>query len=150
MWEKHVKCTGLASATGRTVTMSRDGKLTVSSTLMDELGRPASVDIYVDRDEGRIGLTPGPSYQVVRANDSACVGTVSTTGTLNAMRMDADVRVRHPRFEVATHDGQPMLVVWPLIPADDEEVRTAPGTSGGRDCPTPRGPEHSREAVVAA
>jgi len=149
MWEKHEKYTSLASATGRAVTMSRDGKLTISSALMDELGRPATVDIYFDRDEAKIGLTLGSSYQVAQASDSACVGTVSTTGTLNALHMDADARARNPRFEVVRCDDGPMLVVWPLIPSSEAEVDTEAAAQGGQTGSMPDCPHPAMEAAAA-
>lgn len=121
MWQKHEKGTGANPIPRRAVAMSDDGKLSISATLMEELGRPETVDVYADHAEGRVGVVAGTDYRVMGIKGGNTVGTVSTSGALSAMGVVPHQRVARPRFEMTVHEGKPMLVVWPSIWAEGEE-----------------------------
>jgi len=120
MWKKHEKGTGANPVPRRAVTMSDDGKLSISATLMDELGRPDTVDVYPDHDDWRVGIVAGTDYRVSSTKGST-VGTVCTAGALSALGIIPELRVARPRFDMVQHEGRPMLVVWPDIKAEGEE-----------------------------
>jgi hypothetical protein len=88
---------------------------------MDELGLPEAVDIYVDRREQRIGIVTGTSHKTYRADSSSTSSrrAVSLAGTLSDMRIPTEAVAKRPKFEVVMMDGRPMLVIWPLAPAEE-------------------------------
>ena len=126
MWKKHEKMM-------EGVALTEDGMLSISSALLADLGRPEAVDIYEDCDEQKIGLTPGTSYSVHAAKGKSTMGTVSAGGTLSAMAVPVEGRVARPRFEVTSYEGQPMLVVWPLIHQNEgRHAEGSPATPASR------------------
>lgn len=115
MWERHAKGTRPTPPARRVVIASTDGKLSISATLMAELGSPDRVDLYADRERQTIGITGGDDYGIGGCNGSAGSGGICASGVLSVMGVAPDQRVARPKFEMTRHEGRPMLVIWPLV-----------------------------------
>lgn len=125
MWERHVKGTRPTPPARRVVIASSDGKLSISATLMTDLGSPDRVDLYADREQQTIGITGGDDYGIGGCNGSAGSGGICASGVLSVMGVAPDQRVPRPKFEMTHHEGRPMLVIWPRVSMEEPDVEVA-------------------------
>lgn len=123
MSEKHENMIGGAGKvlTRRELILYDDRRLSISSALIVELGIPDRVDICIEHESRRIGITPGTSLKLSRDKRVATTHTrkVSLARTLWKMRVPLRAQVWQPMFDMIRHDGQPVLVVWPCVSTDE-------------------------------